>query len=99
MEIITEDTGIFVANVEKNSPAEQAGVKIGDLLLSSSATVGSATWPKSSLSSLRTSLSSRYKMSNDVTLIFRRPDSDAERTTIIEEYELQLDRPIGLQVS
>lgn len=75
--------GLLVTAVVPDSPAAQAGVQVGDILVAASATWGSAVWPTSTLEGVQSALSSRRLTSQRVTLELRRlePLSTAEDST------------------
>ena len=88
-----ELSGVFVSSVVVDSPAWNAGVRPGDLLVSSAATFGDSMWPKTTLEGVRSSLTSRRMVSGSATFEFQRSDSQIDNI-----YELTLAKPIGLQL-
>ena len=89
--------GVFVSYVDPAKQAYALGVREGDLLLETSATVGDSTWPKSTLEGVRVALNSRLVLTKrNPTLVFSRPSNALMRSTVEETFELSLKRPIGL---
>ena len=51
--------GVLVVDVLPGSQAEAAGVKVGDMLVKTSATIGDGMWPKGNIEGVKASLQSR----------------------------------------
>jgi pentatricopeptide repeat protein len=85
--------GIVVSGVVRGGLAWRAGVRPGDMLRATSATVGDALWPKSSLDGVKSAVSSRRVASSE--MVFRFERSTVE---IGSQYELTLTKPLGLQI-
>mmetsp|Transcript_2856 Transcript_2856/g.8006 ORF Transcript_2856/g.8006 Transcript_2856/m.8006 type:complete len:1071 (+) Transcript_2856:141-3353(+) len=91
-----EFKGLLVSSVAQGSRAWQGGVRAGDVLVSSSATIGDAVWPTSSMDGLQSALRSRKVTSSNIALEFARAMSlDQEATN---RYQLTLQRPLGIEV-
>jgi len=86
-------TGTVVSSVSKKSAAWAAGVRAGDILKSTSATLGDALWPKSTLEGVRSAISSRRATSGRIQLEFQRVSQ-----VVDNQFELTLNRPIGIQL-
>jgi pentatricopeptide repeat protein len=66
-----KNTYLMVRSVVPDSPADQCGVQVGDVLVAVSATLGSQIWPTSTLEGLRSAISSRKITGNrSITLEF-----------------------------
>lgn len=88
-----EFQGLVVSSVTKDGAAWAAGVRPGDILKSTQATVGSQRWPKSSLEGVRSVLQSRKAVSGSIQLELQRPGEAMDN-----QFELTLTRPIGLEL-
>jgi pentatricopeptide repeat protein len=87
---------LVVTSVVKDSLAYQQGVRPGDLLTATSATLGDGMWPKSNLAGVQSALSSRKSMmagQAHVSLEFRRMQD-----VVDNQFELTLPRPTGMQM-
>ncbi|KAL3904395.1 MAG: hypothetical protein SGARI_004938, partial [Bacillariaceae sp.] len=67
-----EFQGLVVASVEKESAGWMAGVRPGDILKTSSATIGSQLWPKSTLEGVQSAMVSRKAVSESVPFELQR---------------------------
>ncbi|KAL7579593.1 hypothetical protein ACA910_007959 [Epithemia clementina (nom. ined.)] len=85
--------GLLVSSVVKNSAAWEVGVRAGDILTSSSATLGGALWPTSTLDGIQSSLQGRKFTSSFVSFEFCRVSDQFENV-----YQLTLKRPLGIEV-
>jgi hypothetical protein len=85
--------GLAVTSVFKGSAAWVAGVRPGDLVKGTSATLGDAMWPKSTLEGVRSALSSRKAVSGSIQFEFQRAGKELDN-----QFELRLSRPIGLEL-
>ncbi|KAL3913808.1 MAG: hypothetical protein SGILL_006345, partial [Bacillariaceae sp.] len=88
-----EFQGLVVASVEKESAGWMAGVRPGDILKTSSATIGSQLWPKSTLEGVQSAMVSRKAVSESVQFEFQRLGEIVDN-----QFELTLSRPIGLEL-
>jgi hypothetical protein len=88
-----EFQGLVVASVEEGSAGWVAGVRPGDILKTTSATIGSQLWPKSTLEGVKSALMSRKAVSESVQFEFQRLGEIVDN-----QFELTLTRPIGLQM-
>jgi hypothetical protein len=88
-----EFQGLVVASVQRGSSGWAAGVRPGDILKTTSATLGGQLWPKSTLEGVKSALVSRKAVSESVQFEFQRL-----RETVDNQFELSLTRPIGLQL-
>lgn len=86
-------SGTVVTQVSKKSAAWAAGVRAGDILKSTSATLGDALWPKSTLEGVRSAISSRRATSGSIQLEFQRVSQVVDNL-----FELTLTRPIGMEL-
>mmetsp|Transcript_1264 Transcript_1264/g.1806 ORF Transcript_1264/g.1806 Transcript_1264/m.1806 type:complete len:1106 (+) Transcript_1264:219-3536(+) len=91
--------GIVVSSVLKGSIAWEKGVRVGDALIATSATIGKKMWPKSTLEGVRSAISSRKVMSSEMEFKFQRSTNEiAESEVVVEEIELSIPKPIGFNV-
>jgi hypothetical protein len=88
-----EFQGLAVASVEQGSAGWVSGVRPGDILKTTSATIGSQMWPKSTLEGVKSALISRKAVSQSVQFQFQRLGEIVDN-----QFELTLARPIGLQM-
>lgn len=91
--ITGEFQGLVVSSVTKDGAAWAAGVRPGDIIKSTSATMGSQRWPKSSLEGVRSVLQSRKAVSTSIQFELQRPGEAVDN-----QFELTLTRPIGLEL-
>jgi hypothetical protein len=90
--------GVVVSSVTRGGLAWQAGVRAGDVLVATSATIGSKLWPKSTLDGVRSAISSRKVISPSMDFEFRRLTIDKVEAEYVQSFELSLSRPIGINV-
>jgi hypothetical protein len=90
--------GVVVSSVTRGGLAWQAGVRAGDILVATSATMGSKLWPKSTLDGVRSAISSRKVISPSMDFEFRRLTIDKVEAESVQSFELSLTRPIGINV-
>mmetsp|Transcript_5213 Transcript_5213/g.5771 ORF Transcript_5213/g.5771 Transcript_5213/m.5771 type:complete len:1107 (-) Transcript_5213:195-3515(-) len=88
-----EFQGVVVSSVKQGSASWVAGVRPGDILTKTSATLGNQMWPKSTLSGVKSVLLSRKAVAESVQFEFQRLGE-----TVDNQYELTLTRPIGLNL-
>ena len=88
-----EFQGIVVWSVQEGSAGWLAGVRPGDILTTSSATLGEQLWPKSTLDGVRSAMQSRKAVAGSIQFEFQRL-ADVEDN----QFELSLTRPIGLEL-
>lgn len=96
--------GLIVCYVAEGGLAWQQGIRLGDRLLSVSATLGDTLWPKSTLEGVQSAISSRKALSSksgSVSLDLARVDGTSSilyttETKLDNQFELTLTRPIGL---
>eukprot|EP00535_Pseudo-nitzschia_heimii_P011711 CAMPEP_0197194020 /NCGR_PEP_ID=MMETSP1423-20130617/28481_1 /TAXON_ID=476441 /ORGANISM="Pseudo-nitzschia heimii, Strain UNC1101" /LENGTH=1084 /DNA_ID=CAMNT_0042647373 /DNA_START=358 /DNA_END=3612 /DNA_ORIENTATION=+ len=88
-----EFQGLVVSSVREKSAAWEAGVRPGDILKSTSATLGNQMWPKSTLEGVISAISSRKAVSESMEFEFQHL---AE--TLDNQFELTLTRPIGFNL-
>ena len=89
-----EFQGLVVSSVVEGSSAWVAGVKAGDILRTTSATLGSKLWPKSTFEGVRSVITSRKATAGSIEMEFERPCEEA----LDNKFELTLSRPIGLEL-
>ncbi len=85
--------GVVVSSVVRGGVAWNAGVRAGDILTATSATVGDALWPKRNLEGVKSAILSRRIMAGSMALEFRRLS-----VVVDNQFELTLSRPIGIQI-
>lgn len=90
--------GVIVSEVIENGLAWNAGVRLGDVLVATSATLGDNMWPKTTLEGVRSAFRSRKVMSQSMAIQFRRCRAYLEATEVIEKFNLVLTRPMGIEV-
>eukprot|EP00562_Extubocellulus_spinifer_P035641 CAMPEP_0178683258 /NCGR_PEP_ID=MMETSP0699-20121125/2212_1 /TAXON_ID=265572 /ORGANISM="Extubocellulus spinifer, Strain CCMP396" /LENGTH=1213 /DNA_ID=CAMNT_0020327849 /DNA_START=350 /DNA_END=3992 /DNA_ORIENTATION=+ len=69
---IGRKAGVVVSSVVRDGMAWRAGVRPGDLVLATSATVGQKMWPKTTLEGIRSAISSRGVMSSSIKMQLQR---------------------------
>ncbi|KAL7551689.1 hypothetical protein ACHAWF_014875 [Thalassiosira exigua] len=94
--------GVVVSSVAQGGLAYQSGVRAGDVLTATSATVGGRMWPKSTLDGVRSAVSSRRVVSGTMDFEFKRTADDIEFINedgvAVEAFQMSLSRPIGINV-
>mmetsp|Transcript_37674 Transcript_37674/g.80459 ORF Transcript_37674/g.80459 Transcript_37674/m.80459 type:complete len:1090 (-) Transcript_37674:62-3331(-) len=92
--------GVVVSSVARGSLAWASGVRAGDVLVATSATIGGKLWPKSTLDGVRSAISSRKVISSTMDFEFRHlsPGEEANGVEAVKSFELSLSRPIGINV-
>ena len=91
--------GVVVSSVARGGLAWNSGVRAGDILTATSATMGSKLWPKSTLDGIKSAISSRKVISSTMDFEFRHVTcEDLDRTEAVQTFELSLSRPIGINV-
>jgi len=91
--------GVVVSRVIRGSIAWNAGVRAGDRIVATSATVGDKMWPKSTLDGVRSAISSRKVMSSTMKFQLQRSsDTLLSETELVQEFELSLSRPMGINI-
>lgn len=92
--------GVLVSSVARGGLAWKAGVRAGDVLTGTSATIGNKIWPKSTLDGVRSAISSRKVLSSTMEFEFRRLGAQEGNMSRdgIKSFELNLSRPIGINV-
>jgi hypothetical protein len=85
--------GLIVSSVTEGGAAWAAGVRAGDILRTTSATMGGKLWLKSTLEGVRSAVSSRKATSRSIAFEFQ---TLAE--TVDNQFELTLSRPIGIEL-
>ncbi len=100
LELLDESfDGVIVSSVARAGVAWKSGVRAGDILTATSATMGSKLWPKSTLDGVKSAISSRKVISSTMDFEFRHATCDEVDTTeIVQTFELSLSRPIGINV-
>ena len=91
--IYGEFTGLVVSSVREGSAAWEAGVRPGDILKRTSATLGKQMWPKSTLEGVKSAVSSRNAVAESMEFEFQRLVE-----TVDNKFELTLTRPIGFNL-
>jgi hypothetical protein len=91
--------GVVVSSVARGGLAWKSGVRAGDILTATSATMGNKLWPKSTLDGIKSAISSRKVISPTMDFEFRQLTSDeVDSTEVVQTFELSLSRPIGINV-
>jgi len=95
---ITFSSGVVVSSVTRGELAWDLGIRAGDVLVATSATIGDKIWPKSTMEGVRSAISSRKVLSNTIQIQLKRAgevDSEAE---LVQEFEMSLSRPMGIHI-
>ena len=96
--------GVVVSSVARGGLAWESGVRAGDVLTATSATLGDKLWPKSTLDGVRSAISSRKVIVPTMDFEFRRLVQLEDDTMnsldeeVVQSFELALSRPIGINV-
>jgi len=99
MDMIDDEfDGVVVSSVVKGSIAWNAGVRVSDVIVATSATIGDQLWPKSTLDGVRSSLSSRKVLNSYAMIRFGKFRASYAASKVTEKFELFLKRPIGIEV-
>jgi len=85
--------GLLVSSVRENSAGWEAGVRPGDILKTTSATLGKKLWPKSTMDGVKSAISSRKAVADSMEFEFQRLVE-----TVDNQFELTLARPIGFNL-
>lgn len=85
--------GLLVSSVVEDSAGWVAGVRPGDVLKTTSATLGNQRWPKSTLDGVKSAITSRKAVSESMDFEFQRTVEAVDNT-----FELTLTRPIGFNL-
>lgn len=93
----------FVSDVHEGSRAEEMGIKVNDIIVSTSATAGDQLWTHDSEVSVKSALNTRFVMSPTVVIRFERPLSEIPEKMLTQlkvpyEFSVKVKRPIGLHV-
>lgn len=94
---------VYISSVYPNSNAEGLGIKPNDVILAISATAGDKLWFHGTVEGLVSALSTRFVMSESVTLQLERPlsfiDNDLKKKLKIPLIQtVRIKRPIGIHV-
>eukprot|EP00752_Nemacystus_decipiens_P004025 g3686.t1 len=94
--------GVCISKVRKGCSAERQGVRAGDRVVATSATLGDVLWEKNTVDGILSAVGTRLVLSNTVTLRVERA-LDAQqlaaarfRESVTQTYEIVLRRPPGL---
>lgn len=88
-----EFNGLIVSSVTENSAGWEAGVRPGDILKATSATLGNKMWPKSTQEGVKSAITSRRIVAESMEFEFQRLVE-----TVDNQFELSLTRPIGFNL-
>jgi hypothetical protein len=88
-----EFQGLVVSSIVEGSSSWVAGVRAGDILKTTSATIGAQLWPKSTLEDVRSAIVSRKATPGSIQFEFQRLGEAVDN-----QFELTLSRPIGLEL-
>eukprot|EP00316_Scyphosphaera_apsteinii_P007974 CAMPEP_0119325100 /NCGR_PEP_ID=MMETSP1333-20130426/64988_1 /TAXON_ID=418940 /ORGANISM="Scyphosphaera apsteinii, Strain RCC1455" /LENGTH=819 /DNA_ID=CAMNT_0007332985 /DNA_START=217 /DNA_END=2676 /DNA_ORIENTATION=+ len=90
--------GVVVSLVLESGNAAQMGVQVGDIIIATSASVGSQMWDKKTLAGVQSAIQTR--VDGQVRLRFKRerfqPSLRKWEKTLNHTYEVELTRPLGL---
>ena len=100
LEMLSETfDGVIVSSVAQGGLAWESGVRAGDVLTATSATLGDKLWPKSTLDGVRSAVSSRKVIVPTMDFEFRRLGLEVvDGFEAVQSFELSLSRPIGINV-
>ncbi|KAL9181558.1 hypothetical protein ACHAXT_010363 [Thalassiosira profunda] len=92
--------GVVVSSVTLGGIAWRSGIRAGDILTATSATLGDKLWPKSTLDGVRSAISSRKVVTGTMDFEFKRLTEGGMEgiTENVKSFELSLSRPIGINV-
>lgn len=90
--------GIVVSSIKRGGLAWNLGIRAGDLLVATSATLGDNMWPKSTLDGVRSAISSRKVVSSTMQAQFQRAGELIGEAEMVQEFELTLTRPMGIHI-
>lgn len=90
--------------IDSIAPDCASGLRVGDVLVGTSATMGEQVWAKSTLVGIRSAISSRKVMGREITLRIARfpnlcPSRLMSAQSLTESFELSLYKPLGIQVA
>lgn len=85
--------GVMVSSVARGGVAWNAGIRPGDILSATSATMGDALWPKRTLDGVKSAMMSRRIMAGSMAFEFKRISE-----VVNNQFELTLSRPIGIEI-
>lgn len=93
----------YVSAVHEDSRAAEMGIKVNDIIVSTSATAGDQLWAHDSEASVKSALNTRFVMSPTVVIRFERPLSEIPENILTQlkvpyEFSVKVKRPIGLHV-
>lgn len=101
--------GVLILKVAPDGIAAGFGFRPGDYLTATSATLGNALWPKSTLEGVMSAVNSRGVVAEDIEVEIRRPAAAFVDTVatpgkgvgvsvVGETYEVTVERPLGLSI-
>jgi len=95
---------VVLDEVVEGSVADKLGLKVGDVIVGTSATMGEQVWAKSTLDGVRSAISSRKLMNSELTLRIRRYANLCDASLMSEQevtecFDLTLMKPLGIQVA
>ncbi|CAM9397980.1 unnamed protein product [Phaeothamnion confervicola] len=102
LELAQDDDGVAVHAVWRGSNAEAAGVKRGDRVVATSATLGGQMWEKTTVDGVVSAITSRLILADDVTvrlqrsLAGHRSRAVPRERTVTRALEVTLKKPVGL---
>ena len=85
--------GLVVSSVTVDSAGWISGVRPGDILKTTSATLGNKMWPKSTMEGVKSAIMSRKAVAESMEFEFQRLGE-----TVDNQFELTLTRPIGFNL-
>lgn len=90
--------GVVVSMVYEDSNACDAGIRVGDIIIATSASIGPGMWPKKTLNGVEAAIQTR--IDGQVRLRLLRPSADNRKLPwqgqLTNTYEVTLDQPLGL---
>eukprot|EP00617_Octactis_speculum_P008051 CAMPEP_0185779356 /NCGR_PEP_ID=MMETSP1174-20130828/95563_1 /TAXON_ID=35687 /ORGANISM="Dictyocha speculum, Strain CCMP1381" /LENGTH=1021 /DNA_ID=CAMNT_0028468473 /DNA_START=210 /DNA_END=3275 /DNA_ORIENTATION=+ len=93
---------VTVSEVTIGSNAYVAGVRVGDRIVATQATVGDEMWVKTTLDGVIVAVTSRLKYNDQIRLRLERPFDSAEelrmRSSVPETMVVELRKPLGFEV-
>eukprot|EP00903_Cladosiphon_okamuranus_P006597 g6444.t1 len=102
LDLVECSDGVCISKVHKGCSAERLGVRAGDRVVATSATLGDVLWEKNTVDGILSAVGTRLVFSNTVTLRVERA-LDAQqlaaarfRESVTQTYEVTLRRPPGL---
>jgi len=80
--------------------AESAGIKVGDRIVATSATIGDQMWRKNTVDGVSAAIKSRFIVSDNIVFRVQRtpavPSDDSISGRKVTTFEVELEKPLGI---